>query len=313
MRFSVLKVDEQARSGARCGDRALAAWPPAAAPRSPASSGVDDIFTASTTPNRAITPHQAEPALSRAIRAPPRRSPARSTAATGSVSARGAEAGDGPPRHGAAPAAAAAEPRGRRRPASRSAASRAAAAALDDDHHGSGPGRARPSHAAAEADPEGWSRAGGTQVTVKDGETVYNLSRRFGVPADVIMKTNGISDGNGLRAGQKIVIPTYVYSRQAPVSAPDSDPNVADARSSRGTKYDVPAEKVPVPTKAPTDVAVLPQQPKLKDGGPRPDRRRRAAARPTKAKPTAAPAPTRWPRRHAVAPSPRRPASASRR
>ena len=91
---------------------------------------------------------------------------------------------------------------------------------------------------AAEGDPAGWSRAGGTQVTAKEGETIYNLSRRFGVPADVLMKMNGLSDANGLRAGQKIIIPTYVYDTKAPVSAPDNDPKVAGAKSSRGNKTD---------------------------------------------------------------------------
>src|SRR5690606_12921974 len=38
----------------------------------------------------------------------------------------------------------------------------------------------------------GWSRAGGTQITVKSGETVYNLSRRFGMPTDAILKANGL-------------------------------------------------------------------------------------------------------------------------
>ena len=113
-------------------------------------------------------------------------------------------------------------------------------------------------------EPAGWSRAGGTQVTVKEGETVYNLSRRFGVPAHVISQVNGLPNGGGLQAGQKIVIPTYVYSNKAPVSAPDSNPDVADAKSSTGTKFDVPANKVPVPSKAPQEkVAVLPQSPKV--------------------------------------------------
>ena len=89
---------------------------------------------------------------------------------------------------------------------------------------------------AVEGDPVGWSRAGGTQVTAKEGETVYNLSRRFGVPADVLMKMNGLSDGKGLQAGQKVIIPTYVYNSKAPVSAPDSDPKVAAAKSSSGDK-----------------------------------------------------------------------------
>lgn len=119
----------------------------------------------------------------------------------------------------------------------------------------------------AAEDVKGWSRAGGTQITAREGETVYNLSRRYGVPADVILKTNGLADANGLRSGQKLVIPTYVYTNKAPVSAPDNDPNVADAKSSRGTKYDVPANKIPLPANAPGDkVAVLPQQPKVKEG-----------------------------------------------
>ena len=87
---------------------------------------------------------------------------------------------------------------------------------------------------AEQGDIKGWSRAGGTQVTVKSGETVYNLSRRFGVPADVIMKSNGLTESDGLKTGSKIVIPTYVYSDKAGVSAPDNNPKTAKAKSSRG-------------------------------------------------------------------------------
>lgn len=108
---------------------------------------------------------------------------------------------------------------------------------------------------------EGWSRTGGTEVTVRSGETIYNLSRRFGVPADAIMKANGMGSAGQLAVGQQIVIPTYVYSRRAPVSAPDANPNVADARSSTGTRHDVPADRVPVPAPA-QRVAVLPSVPK---------------------------------------------------
>lgn len=114
----------------------------------------------------------------------------------------------------------------------------------------------------SEPDPVGWSRTGGTQVTAKDGETVFNLSRRFGVPADVLMKMNGLSSDKGLQAGQKIIIPTYVYNSKAPVSAPDSDPKVAGAKSSKGER--LPGNK---PATGDQDkVAVLPKQPKSKEG-----------------------------------------------
>ena len=158
-------------------------------------------------------------------------------------------------------------------------------AALDTTITGSTPPRvAQPAPAAQQPTPAavqqpravvategegGWSRAGGTQIAVKPGETVYNLSRRFGVPADAILKANGLSSANALAAGQQIVIPTYVHSARAPVSAPDANPNVADARSSTGSRYDVPANRTPTPTQSPSErVAVLPQQPASKE---RPD------------------------------------------
>ncbi len=104
----------------------------------------------------------------------------------------------------------------------------------------------------------GWTRTGGTQVTLRQGETIYNLSRRFGVPAKAILEANGISDATRVHAGQKIIIPTYVYSRNAPVSAPDSDPNTAAAKSSRGGRYDISEKKVPVPSLPPKrDAAIL--------------------------------------------------------
>ncbi|TIR44148.1 MAG: peptigoglycan-binding protein LysM, partial [Mesorhizobium sp.] len=53
--------------------------------------------------------------------------------------------------------------------------------------------------------------------------------------------------------GQKIVIPAYAYSGKKPA------PKLADAKPVNETKHDLPV-------KAPEMVAVLPQQPKLKEG-----------------------------------------------
>ncbi len=127
---------------------------------------------------------------------------------------------------------------------------------------------ARPSQPAESSAPttyNGWSKAGGTQVTLRSGETIYNLSRRFGVPADAIMKVNGITNASSVSAGQKIVIPTYIYSARASVSAPDNNPKTATARSSRGDRHDVPGDKAPVPAKAPKQqAAVLPKSTEVK-------------------------------------------------
>jgi murein DD-endopeptidase MepM/ murein hydrolase activator NlpD len=111
-----------------------------------------------------------------------------------------------------------------------------------------------------EGDIKGWSRAGGSRITVKEGETVYNLSRRFGVPADVIMKSNGLSESDGLKAGSKIVIPTYVYSDKAGVSAPDNNPKTAKAKSSRGEHQPDDQQQ-----DQQQNLAVLPQTPKSKE------------------------------------------------
>ncbi|MEZ5872126.1 MAG: LysM peptidoglycan-binding domain-containing protein [Nitratireductor sp.] len=100
----------------------------------------------------------------------------------------------------------------------------------------------------------GWSNAGGTAVTLQQGETLYNLSKRYGVPVNAIMKANNITDAGQVQAGQRVVIPTYVYNSQAPVSAPDANPQTATASSSRGSLYD-PRGAVPVPTTKPQQMA----------------------------------------------------------
>lgn len=105
----------------------------------------------------------------------------------------------------------------------------------------------------------GWSAAGGTRVTIAQGETLYNLSRRYGVPAKEIMKANGISDPSKVDVGQVIVIPTYVYSRKAAVSAPDNDPKTRASHASVGYQGAARTANVPVPSPSPQrQAAVVP-------------------------------------------------------
>ncbi|MBZ9997902.1 peptidoglycan DD-metalloendopeptidase family protein [Mesorhizobium sp. BH1-1-4] len=96
-----------------------------------------------------------------------------------------------------------------------------------------------------------------TEIVVRDGETISGLAAHYKVPADVIMKVNGLSPTKGLKSGQKIVIPAYAYSSKA-------ESKVADAKQLK----DGPAKdgKHDLPATAPDKVAVLPQQPKLKEG-----------------------------------------------
>ncbi|MEM8751173.1 MAG: peptidoglycan DD-metalloendopeptidase family protein [Pseudomonadota bacterium] len=80
----------------------------------------------------------------------------------------------------------------------------------------------------------GWTKTGGTWVQLKSGETLYNLSRRFGVPVTAITKANNISDPSTVAAGSRILIPTYQYGSSVPVSAPDNHPISKASRASRG-------------------------------------------------------------------------------
>ncbi|RWM30129.1 peptidoglycan DD-metalloendopeptidase family protein [Mesorhizobium sp.] len=89
-----------------------------------------------------------------------------------------------------------------------------------------------------------------TEIVVREGETISGLARQYHVPADAIIKVNGLDAGKGIRTGQKIVIPAYAYSSKA-------EPKVAD-----NAKPTTPKQ----PAGAPEKVAVLPQQPKVKDG-----------------------------------------------
>ncbi|MCR4267531.1 peptidoglycan DD-metalloendopeptidase family protein [Nitratireductor sp. ZSWI3] len=94
----------------------------------------------------------------------------------------------------------------------------------------------------------------GTVITVQEGETAYNLSRRFSVPVSAILSANGMSSAAELKAGQQIVIPTYVYSRPAPASSSGGQTQTA-ARET--------APKAPAPQPQQQErLAVLPQTPK---------------------------------------------------
>jgi murein DD-endopeptidase MepM/ murein hydrolase activator NlpD len=120
--------------------------------------------------------------------------------------------------------------------------------------------------ATAAAKPQaGWSSSnGGSRVALRPGETIYTLSRRDGVPADALMKANGISDATSVAAGQEIVIPSYNYGKNVPVSAPDSDPRTRNASA-----LPQPAPAPSAPAEPAQKVAMLPRanDPKTGYGG----------------------------------------------
>ena len=99
----------------------------------------------------------------------------------------------------------------------------------------------------ADTRQDGWSTGQGSTITVREGETLYNLSKRFGIPVASIMAANGISDARSVAAGRSLRIPTYNYSTNAPVSAPDANPDVRAARSATGMLGEPATANVPAP------------------------------------------------------------------
>ncbi|TPI62563.1 LysM peptidoglycan-binding domain-containing protein [Mesorhizobium sp. B3-1-3] len=98
------------------------------------------------------------------------------------------------------------------------------------------------------AEPDASAARHATEIVVRDGETLSGLAAHYHVPADAIAKVNGIDPKKGIRSGQKIVIPAYAYSSK-------TEPRVAEGKPTNTPKQP-----------APEKVAVLPQQPKVKDG-----------------------------------------------
>jgi len=96
--------------------------------------------------------------------------------------------------------------------------------------------------------PGGWSAQGGSTITVREGDTLAALSRRYNVPEDAIRQANGMSGGQQLAVGHSVVIPTF--------SQPGGQP-----RNRAATQ---PADQQPQPQE-PNQVAVLPQQPGLQE------------------------------------------------
>src|SRR5262245_47053807 len=90
-----------------------------------------------------------------------------------------------------------------------------------------------------------WNWDGGTAITVRSGETLDSLSRKYGVPAAAIMQANGMKGQASLQPGQRLVIPRYNYYSAKP--AAPATKVAANGPIAPGT---VPANATPRPTPA---------------------------------------------------------------
>ena len=110
---------------------------------------------------------------------------------------------------------------------------------------------------APQATKDGWNSAGGTTIKVGQGETLYNISKRYGVPVSAIRGVNNMSPSANLRADQSIIIPNYVFTKTSGVSAPDNDPGTRAARASTGYFGEASPADAVVPTKRPAHYAAV--------------------------------------------------------
>lgn len=69
----------------------------------------------------------------------------------------------------------------------------------------------------AAVNTNGWSQTGSRTIIVQQGETVYSISRKHGVPPEVLLRANNIQGGSMLRPGQRLVIPVRSATATPPV------------------------------------------------------------------------------------------------
>jgi murein DD-endopeptidase MepM/ murein hydrolase activator NlpD len=74
---------------------------------------------------------------------------------------------------------------------------------------------------------ENWRSEGGTAVTLKPGETVETLSRRYSVPVVAIMRANNLADASRIQPGQRIVIPSRQHGQNTSAQAAEAPANRA--------------------------------------------------------------------------------------
>jgi len=108
-----------------------------------------------------------------------------------------------------------------------------------------------PTTGAAPAAAQPWTPSNGTTITVKPGDSVQVLARRYGVAESSLLAANGLVAGAQLAPGQSIVIPAY-GQQNAAVAAPPAASATAPGPQILGQ---LPPTKPPAPRSVSGDVA----------------------------------------------------------
>ncbi|WP_370674282.1 peptidoglycan DD-metalloendopeptidase family protein [Pleomorphomonas sp. PLEO] len=120
----------------------------------------------------------------------------------------------------------------------------------------------RPTQTAALPAPTGtapaatqpWTPSNGTTITVKPGDSVQVLARRYGVAESSLLATNGLIAGAQLAPGQNIVIPAYGQQNTA-VAAPPAATVASATAPGPQVLGQLPPVKPPVPKSVSSEVA----------------------------------------------------------
>jgi murein DD-endopeptidase MepM/ murein hydrolase activator NlpD len=84
-----------------------------------------------------------------------------------------------------------------------------------------------------------WSVVGGSPIVVADGESLDSLSRRYGVPASAMLKSNGLTSPAEVHGGMRLIVPVYDAGGSAVAAAPAAKSKrvaTADARDAAPAK-----------------------------------------------------------------------------
>jgi murein DD-endopeptidase MepM/ murein hydrolase activator NlpD len=88
----------------------------------------------------------------------------------------------------------------------------------------------------------GWSAQGGQTVVVQQGDTLFGLGSRYGIPASAIVQANSLPPNASLTPGQRIVIPTYRGQQAAaakPMTAAPQPQKPKPVQAARGNSHTV--------------------------------------------------------------------------
>jgi len=108
----------------------------------------------------------------------------------------------------------------------------------------------------------GWTAEGGTPINVAQGDSAETLARRYGIPLEALVRTNGFASASELQPGARVVIPIYSAALAA-AAKPAVTRGVEAARNvvaaAKPLVAPVPKPVAPAPVlAAPKPVAVAP-------------------------------------------------------